>query len=132
MNKYSIGILIAAFVIIACLIPACRTSEEVILYEITGPPSWTISLISPSVDPCRWRGVLTGDFEIGTASPASPCWGCGEGFYRRTDNDIYIKISWPTWPSSSMYFHGTIASGQAMGGTWSSSSGSSGTWVALR
>jgi hypothetical protein len=133
MKKRAVEILGLALAVIQCLIPACSTSEEVILYEITGPPAWTITWHTEICGFRRWTGIFTGDTISGIMDPGEACWGCGHGSYSRTANDIIIFLCWMGWPEDYyVTFRGTIMSGQSMSGTWEDADGETGTWQAVR
>ena len=111
-----------------CLTVGCSTSEELITYNING--TWNIGVTEPGVFSFVWQITFTGGDTGGTATDTYPVGG-GVGTYTITGTQISITMHY-LGGLGSITYTGAITAANHMAGNWSSSGGTSGTWVASR
>ena len=117
-------------IVFAVLILAagCSTTEEVVAYNING--TWNIALTNTADETEVWQITFTGGDTGGTATDTYPIGG-GIGNYTRTVNQINMTMTY-MGGAITVTYNGSITRANYMNGSWVSSGGPSGTWLATR
>ena len=128
MTKHIVPVLSLILILTVFSATGCSTTEEAVTYNING--TWNLGVTEPGVFSFVWQITFTGGDTGGTATDTYPAGG-GTGTYTITGTQISITMHY-FGGLGSITYTGNITANNHMAGSWSSSGGTSGTWVASR